>query len=177
MERGRTSRPSQALLVVGLLTLPGCATNGELEALRNQVNGSLLQTRQQMQSRLGALEDTKKKMDAQEKQLTARQAQESRLDVLESVVKRSLDQQVLLSDDVAAIRMAVQDKDDRLLLLLDAQEQVYQEGLRTLHAIREQLAGKQSPMRQPRSQIPEPSGPLAPLSDPLEKSDLVRPKR
>jgi len=177
MDGGQTSMASLAVLVAGLLALPGCATNGDLEALRNHVNSSLLQTRQQMQSRLGALEDRKNKMDAQEKQLTARQAQESRLDVLESVVKRSLDQQVLLSDDLAAMRMAVQDKDDRLLLLLDAQEQAYQEGLRTLHAIREQLAGKQTPVRPPRSQGAEPSGALAPLPDPQEKSELVRPKR
>lgn len=177
MDRRQTSTVNLAFLAAGLLTLPGCATNGDLEALRNHVNSSLLQTRQQMQSRLGALEDTKKKMDAQEKQLTVRQGQESRLDVLESVVKRSLDQQALLSDDLAAVRMAVQDKDDRLLLLLDAQEQAYQEALRTLHAIREQLAGKQSSLRQPRSQAAEPSGPLAPLPDPLEKSELVRPKR
>ena len=177
MDRGRTSMVGLAFFAAGLLALPGCATNGDLEALRNHVNNSLLQTRQQMQSRLGALEDTKKKMDAQEKQFIARQGQDSRLDVLESVVKRSLDQQALLSDDLTALRMAVQEKDDRLLLLLDAQEQAYQEGLRTLQAIREQLAGKQNPMRQPRSQAAEPSGPLAPLPDPLEKSELVRPKR
>lgn len=176
MDGRRTSMVSRALLVVGLLILPGCATNGDIEALRTQVNNSLTQARQQMQSRLSALEETKKKMEAQEKQLTARQAQESRLDALESAVKRSLDQQLLLSEDVAAVRMAVQNKDERFLLLLDAQENLYQDGLRTLHAIREQLAGKHSQMGQPRSQAPESSGALAPLSDSIEKSDLIRPK-
>lgn len=177
MDGERTALVSRAFLVAGLLMSAGCATNGDLEALRTHVNNSLLQTRQQMQSRLGALEDTKKKMDAQEKQLTARQAQESRLDVLESAVKRSLDQQLLLSDDVAAVRMAVQDKDDRLLLLLDAQEQVYQESIHTLQAIRQQLAGKQGHMRRPQSQPRESNGAVAPLSDSLEKPDVLPPKR
>lgn len=176
MDGRRTSMVSQALLVAGLLSLPGCATNGDLEALRTHVNNSLMQTRQQMQGRLSALEETKKKVDAHEKQLTAGQGQESRLDALESAVKRSLEQQLLLSEDVAAVRTAVQDKDDRLLLLLDAEENLYQEGLRTLHAIREQLAGKHSQMGQPRSQAPESSGALAPPSDSLEKRDLIRPK-
>jgi len=177
MDEERTSLVSRAFLVAGLLMSAGCATNGDLEALRTHVNNSLLQSRQQMQNRLGGLEDTKKKIDAQEKQLTARQAQESRLDVLESAVKRSLDQQLLLSDDVATVRMAVQDQDDALLLLLDAQEQVYQESVRTLQAIRKQLAGQQSHMRSPRSQAPESSGTMPTQSDSLEKSDLRRPKR
>jgi len=167
MDGERTALVSRAFLVAGLLMSAGCATNGDLEALRTHVNNSLLQTRQQMQSRLGALEDTKKKMDAQE----------SRLDVLESAVKRSLDQQLLLSDDVAAVRMAVQDKDDRLLLLLDAQEQVYQESIHTLQAIRQQLAGKQGHMRRPQSQPRESNGAVAPLSDSLEKPDVLPPKR
>ena len=176
MHGGRTSRVSRAFLVAGLLILPGCATNGDIEALRTQMNNSLMQTRQQMQSRLSALEELKKKLEAQEKQLTAKQTQESRLDVLESAVKQSLDQQLLLSEDAAAVRMAVQGKDDRFLLLLDAQENLYQEGLRTLHAIREQLAGKHSQMGQPRSQAPESNGSLAPLPDSIEKGDLIRPK-
>jgi hypothetical protein len=176
MDGGRTSMVSRVFFVAGLLIVPGCATNGDIEALRTHVDNSLMQTRQQTLSRLSALEDTKKRMEAQEKQLTARQAQESRLDVLESAVKRSLDQQLLLSEDVAAVRMAVQDKDDRLLLLLDAQENLYQEGLRTLHAIRAQMAGKHSQMGQPGSQAPESSGALAPLFDSIEKSDLIRPK-
>ena len=176
MDERRTSMVSRALLVAGLLILPGCATNGDIEALRTYVNNSLMQTRQQLQTRVSALEETKKRMEAQEKQLTARQAQESRLDALESAVKRSLDQQLLLSEDVAAVRMAMQGKDDRFLLLLDAQENLYQEGLRTLHAIREQLAGKHGQLGQPRPQAPESSGALAPSSDAIEKSDLIRPK-
>ena len=180
MDEGCTSMVSRVLLVTGLLMLSGCATEGDIEALRTHVNNSLMHSRQQMQSRMSALEETKKKMEAQEKQLTSMQAQESRLDALESAVKRSLDQQLLLSEDVAAVRMAVQGKDDRFLLLLDAQENLYQDGLRTLHAIRAQLALKQSQMGQPRSLAPESSGALAPLSDSLsdsiDRSDLIRPK-
>lgn len=177
MDGGRTSMASRAFVMAGVLTLLGCATHDDLEALRTQVNHSLLQTRQQMHNRLGALEDMKKKVDAQDKQLTARQAQDNRLDALESVLTRSLDQQALLSDALAAVRTAVEEKDDRLVLLLDAQEQVYQEGLRTLHAIREQFAGKQSEMRPPLSQAPDPTGALAPLMEPLDKGDVIRPKR
>lgn len=180
MDGGRTSMVSRAFLVTGLLILPGCATNGDVEALRAYVNTSLMQTRQQVQSRLSALEDTKKKMEVQEKQFTAaldtKHAQESRLDVLESAVKRSLEQQLLLSEDVAAVRTAVQGKDDRFLLLLDAQENLYQEGLRALQAIRGGLAGKHSQTGQPRFQTPESIGDLAPLYDLPEKSDLTRPK-
>ena len=175
MDGGQTSMVSRALLVAGLLSVMGCATNGDLEALRASMNNSLMQTRQQIQSRVSALEETKKKMEAQEKHLAARLAQENRLDALESAVKRSLDQQLLLSEDVAAVRMAVQNKDERFLLLLDAQENLYQEGLRTLHAIRDQLGGKHGQPGQPRSQAPESSGALLP-SDSLEKSDLIRPK-
>jgi predicted nucleic acid-binding Zn-ribbon protein len=167
-------------MITSLLIVPGCATNGDIEALRTHVNNSLMQTRQQMQSRLGPLEETKKKMDAQEKQLTAalsaKQAQESRLDVLESAVKRSLEQQRLLSEDVAAVRTTVQGKDDRLLLLLDAQENLYQDGLRTLHAIRGELSGKHNQMSQPRSQAAESNDALVPQSDSIEKNDPNRPK-
>src|SRR5437016_1296785 len=103
MDGGRTSTLRGVFLLAGLLMLPGCATNRDLEALRAHVNNSLMQTRQQMQSRVSGLDELKKKMDAQEKQLTAKQAQDSRLDVLESVVKRSLDQQQLLSEDMATV--------------------------------------------------------------------------
>jgi hypothetical protein len=176
MDGGRTAIKNRAFLVAGLLLLPGCATNGDLEALRTHVNNSLMQHRQQMQSRVGALEELKKKMEAQEKQLTGKQALESRLDVLEPAVKRSLDQQRLLSEEVSAVRMAAQGQDDRVLLLLDAQENLYQEGLRTLNGIREQVAGKHSQMDQPRVQAPESNGALAPPSDSIEKSDFMRPK-
>lgn len=177
MDGGRTSMVSRAFLMTGLMILPGCATNGDLEALRTHMNNSLLQNRQQTQSRLNALDELKKKMEAQEKLLTAKQTQESRLDAIESAVKRALDQQLLLSEDVAAARMAVQDKDDRLLLLLDAQENLYQENLRALHGLRDKLTGKYSQIGQPRSQVQEPSDTVAPLPDSsIEKSDLIRPK-
>jgi hypothetical protein len=133
-----------------------------------------------MQSRLSALEDTKKKVEVQEKQLTSMQAQEGRLDALESAIKRSIDQQLVLSEEVAAVRLAAQNKDEQLLLLVNAQETLYQDGLRTLRAIRTQLAGKHSQMGQSRTQVPESSGALTPLSDSMsdfiDRSEIIKPK-
>ncbi|WP_447987188.1 hypothetical protein [Nitrospira sp. Nam74] len=180
MNGGRPSMVSRTLLVTGLLILPGCATESDLEALRTHVNNSLMHNRQQMQSRLSSLEDTKKKVEAQEKQITSMQAQEGRLDALESAMKRSLDQQLVLSEEVAAVRLAAQNKDDQLLLLLDAQENIHQDGLRKLHAIRTQLSGKHSQMGQSRAQVHESSGALAPLSDSvsdfIDRSEIIKPK-
>lgn len=179
MDGERTSIVNRAVLMAGLLILPACATNGAMEELRAQVNHSLSQTRQQMLSRLSTLEETKKKLAAQEKQLTealnAKHGQESRLDTLEFAINRSLEQQRVFSEDLAKVRMGMQEKGDRLLLLLDAQEALYQDGLRTLQAIRGQLSGKQNQMIQPRSQADESNGALAPLLDRIEKNDFSRP--
>jgi predicted nucleic acid-binding Zn-ribbon protein len=164
---------SHAFVITGLLMLPACATNDDMAALRTQVNNSLMHSQQQIRSRLSALEETKKRMEAQ---LNTRQAQENRLDVLEAAVKRSLEQQQLLSEDVATVRTAMQGRDDRFLLLLDAQENLYQEGLRTLHAIREQLAGKHSQTGQSRSQAPESIVTLPALPESLGNTDYSKPK-
>lgn len=180
MDGEQTSMLSRAFLVAALLILPACATNSEMEALRTHVNDSLRHTRQQMQSRLSTLEDVKKRMEEQEKQLTgvlnAKQAQENRLEDLQLAVNRALEQQLLLREEVAKVRMTLQGKDDRFLLFLDAQENLYQDGLRTLHAIRGELSGKQNQTSLPRSEAAESSGASSPQSDSIEKNDLSRPR-
>jgi septal ring factor EnvC (AmiA/AmiB activator) len=145
-----------------LLSLAGCATTDELDAMRATMNATISANKRSLDGRIHQLEELKKKWEEQQAQMTkSMQDTAARISELDKDYQARFSDQARaltgyqdsigrLSDtvkanagDLAELRQSLQSEEGAMLRILDAEEAFHKEGLRSVQSIRNDLsAGK-----------------------------------
>lgn len=149
---------SRVMLPLAVVSLTGCATSDELEAMKAAMNSSLVTTKRSLENRLQQLEQAKKRSDEEytaqmtrlvklQEEAASRLAevqhtlaeQRRELTGQQEVLHRIGEQVKDTTRDLADVRGVIQGEDGALAQLLEAEETVYREGIRHVQRIRGEL--------------------------------------
>ncbi len=159
-----SSRSLLAAAALSLCAMTGCATTGDLEKLKTELQGSVTASKQELDQKLlpiaqsiealkgetkAGLEETKKQLEERERllaqDLKAQQEALKKVDTVVNATQATLTELSgktdALAKDNLALRVAVRSSTRSLRDLLKAQETAYQEALRSIQELLNELGG------------------------------------
>jgi len=152
MQGGILSRPvpAGALVLVGLLGIGGCATKGDLEALKQEVKASASKVETLKGETRTGFEATKKQIEERERQLAQDlKAVQDGLAKLSEVVKQeqakvaeSVARNDALAREAKELRSSVESANRTLVEFLKAEEVRLKEGLQRVQSVLKELLGE-----------------------------------